>query len=81
VECRFQVDFYGYDLGDLNATATFSVHPPTGSPTVVLTDTIFIGQDAAGGGTDLDASREYRCNRSSATTRRTRSRGVTSSSK
>ena len=59
VGCRFQVDFYGYDQGDYNATVTFSVHPPTGKPTVILTDTVFIGEDAAGGGTDLDATRLY----------------------
>jgi hypothetical protein len=29
VDCQFQVDFYGYDEGDLNATVTFEAHPPT----------------------------------------------------
>src|SRR5215213_8107741 len=28
VGCTFQVDFYGYDEGDLNATVTFEAHPP-----------------------------------------------------
>lgn len=54
VGCVFQIDFYGYDEGDLNATATFTLHPPTGS-TELLTRNAFIGEDPAGGGTDLDA--------------------------
>ena len=58
VGCSFQVDFYGYDQGDLNATVTFEGQAPTGGGTL-LTDTIAIGEDAAGGGTDLDASRTY----------------------
>lgn len=58
VACRFQVDFYGYDAGVGNAAVTFSVHPPTGDA-VILTDSIDIGEDAAGGGTDLDADRTY----------------------
>jgi hypothetical protein len=59
VGCVFQVDFYGYDEGQLNADVTFEVHPPTGSPVVLLTGQVFIGEDAAGGGTDLDASFTY----------------------
>jgi hypothetical protein len=59
VGCRFQVDFYGYDLGDYNADVTFSVQPPSGKFDVVETDSVFVGEDAAGGGTDLDASRTY----------------------
>lgn len=59
VGCTFQVDFYGYDLGDLSADVTFEAQPPTGNA-VLLTDAdIFIGEDAAGGGTDLDATRTY----------------------
>jgi hypothetical protein len=46
VGCTFQVDFYGYDQGDLNATVTFQAWAPT-------------GEDPAGGGTDLDAERTY----------------------
>ena len=30
VGCDFQVDFYGYDEGDLFADVTFDAHPPTG---------------------------------------------------
>lgn len=62
VGCTFQVDFYGYDQGDLDATVTFAYHPPTQRPgdnQVVRTDTLAIGEDAAGGATDLDASRTY----------------------
>ena len=65
VGCDFQVDFYGYDEGDLEATVTFEAHPPTvpdsGSSTL-LTDTVDIGEDDnSGGGSEagLDASEEY----------------------
>jgi hypothetical protein len=63
VGCSFQVDFYGYDEGDLDATVTFEAHPPTGPAQVLLTDTVFIGEDDnAGGGSEagLDAKRTYR---------------------
>ena len=62
VGCTFQVDFYGYDQGDLNATVTFEAHPPTGPVQVLLTDTVFIGEDDnSGGGSQagLDASQTY----------------------
>src|SRR5215213_4820698 len=62
VGCTFQVDFYGYDEGDLDATVTFEAHPPTGDRQVLLTDTVFIGEDDnAGGGSEagLDASETY----------------------
>ena len=61
----FQVDFYGYDQGDLDATVTFEAHPPTlraGEDQVLLTDTVFIGEDDnSGGGSQagLDASETY----------------------
>jgi hypothetical protein len=58
VGCVFQSDLYGYDEGDLNADVTFEGHPPTGGG-VLLTDSVFIGEDSAGGGTDLDASATY----------------------
>jgi uncharacterized repeat protein (TIGR01451 family) len=64
IGCNFQIDFYGYDQGDLNATVTFEAVPPTppsGSQTL-LTDTVFIGEDDnSGGGSEagLDASRTY----------------------
>jgi hypothetical protein len=65
VGCVFQVDFYGYDEGDLDATVTFEAHPPTqraGDDQVLLTDTVFIGEDDnSGGGSQagLDASETY----------------------
>ena len=62
VGCEFQVDFYGYDEGDLDAEVTFTAHPPTGPPEVLLTDTVFIGEDDnSGGGSEagLDASATY----------------------
>jgi hypothetical protein len=59
VGCVFQVDFYGFDEGDVYAAVTFRLQPPTGKGTVVKTDSVFVGEDAAGGGTDLDASATY----------------------
>jgi hypothetical protein len=65
VGCTFQVDFYGYDEGDLDATVTFEAHPSTtraGDDQVLLTDTVFIGEDDnSGGGSEagLDASVTY----------------------
>src|SRR5262245_62878750 len=50
VGCLFQVDFYGFDQGDLFADVTFAVHPPTGKDVVLRTDIVDIGEDAAGGG-------------------------------
>jgi hypothetical protein len=66
VGCSFQVDFYGYDQGDLDAEVTFEAQPPTlrpGGDQVLLTDTVFIGEDDnAGSGSQagLDATRTYR---------------------
>jgi hypothetical protein len=62
VGCTFQVDFYGYDEGDLEALVTFEAHPPTGPVQTLLTDTVFIGEDDnSGGGSEagLDASATY----------------------
>ena len=65
VGCTFQVDFYGYDEGDLNAEVTFQAHPPTlrpGDDQVLLTDTVFVGEDDNSGGgstAGLDASETY----------------------
>ena len=62
VGCLFQVDFYGYDEGDLDALVTFVSHPPTGPARVLLTDEVFIGEDDnSGGGSEagLDASQTY----------------------
>jgi cell division septation protein DedD len=62
VGCVFQVDWYGFDEGELFSDVTFEVHPPTGSPEVILTDEVFIGDDDnSGGGSEagLDASETY----------------------
>jgi hypothetical protein len=62
VGCTFQVDFYGYDQGNLNAHVTFESHPPTGPVQVLLEDDVFIGEDDnSGGGSQagLDASQTY----------------------
>ena len=62
VGCEFELDFYGYDQGtnnNFNAKVKFVVQPPTGKDIILLQDTIFIGEDPAGGGTDLDAHRVY----------------------
>jgi hypothetical protein len=62
VGCVFQVDWYGFDAGDLFSDVTFEVHPPTGSPKVILEDEVFIGEDDnSGGGSEagLDASETY----------------------
>ena len=56
VGCVFQVDFYGFDEGDLDATVTFRLVPPTADDEDIVVDDVPIGEDAAGGGTDLDAS-------------------------
>ena len=62
VGCTFQVDFYGYDEGDLFADVTFESHPPTGPVVTLLEDEVFIGEDDnSGGGSEagLDASETY----------------------
>ena len=59
VGCVFQVDFYGFDEGDLDATVTFTLVPPTAADDDIVVDDLAIGEDAAGGGTDLDASATY----------------------
>src|SRR6266536_3788859 len=66
VGCTFQLDFYGYDEGDLDADVTFEAQPPTlrpgGGSQVLLHDTVFIGEDDnSGGGSQagLDASETY----------------------
>ena len=59
VGCPFQIDFYGFDAGRLYADVTFTGQAPTGKSVFLLSDTVFIGEDAAGGGTDLDAERTY----------------------
>jgi hypothetical protein len=55
VNCLFQIDFAGYDQGNLTATATFELIPPTGNVELV-TDSVAIGGDPAGGANDNDGS-------------------------
>lgn len=61
--CTFLLEFYNYDQGDLEADVTFELQPPTtrsGDDQTILTDTVPIGEDPAGGGGDLDARESYR---------------------
>lgn len=65
VTCTFNVEFYNYDANpDYYATVDFAMHAPTNKGhklKVVLGNTNpFIGQDAAGGGNDLDAFETYK---------------------
>jgi hypothetical protein len=53
--CIFQIEFRGYDQGDLNATYTLTAQPPTGHGEVITSGTTFIGEDPAGGANDLDS--------------------------
>lgn len=62
VGCVFQVDFYGYDEGDLYAKVRFVAIPPTGTKVTLKRDKVFIGEDSnAGGGSEagLDAQATY----------------------
>jgi hypothetical protein len=63
VGCTFQIDFYGYDHGDLFADVTFESQAPTDpSNAALLTDEVFIGEDdnsGAGSEAGLDASATY----------------------
>jgi hypothetical protein len=63
VGCTFQIDFYGYDEGQLFASASFDLDPPTGAQIPLLTrENIFIGEDSAAGGgstAGLDASETF----------------------
>ncbi len=62
VDCEFAVEFFGYDEGNLTASLSFELQAPTrraSGTQVVLTDTVGIGEDPAGGATDQDASKTY----------------------
>jgi hypothetical protein len=59
VGCIFQLDFYNYDMGDFYAAIKFVVIPPTGDNVTIRRSRVFIGEDAAGGGTDLDAAKTF----------------------
>lgn len=62
VGCVFEVDFYGFDRGNFFAGVSFALHPPSGRAVLLVDNSVFIGGDRAGGGTDLDAEREYDLN-------------------
>jgi LPXTG-motif cell wall-anchored protein len=49
VPCDFQLAFFGFDTNQ-TATITFTIHPPSGSGDVLLSETRTISVDAAGGG-------------------------------
>ncbi|MGH2636368.1 MAG: hypothetical protein ACRDHU_09540 [Actinomycetota bacterium] len=55
VGCAFTIDFSGYDEGDLYAEFVIEGQSPTENGTFWAAG-VFIGEDPAGGGTDLDAS-------------------------
>lgn len=60
VGCSFTLEWAGYDEGDLTSDVTFELDPPTGPTQTILSDAdIPIGEDPAGGATDLDATRAY----------------------
>ena len=68
VACDFNVEFYNFDEGDqadFMATVTFELQAPTlrdgdkKDGQTLLTDQVYIGEDPAGGGDDLDASESY----------------------
>ncbi|MEO8476606.1 MAG: hypothetical protein ABI572_06085 [Actinomycetota bacterium] len=53
--CMFTIEFRGFDQGDLNADWTLAAHPPSGTGTIA-SGSVGIGEDAAGGANDLDAT-------------------------
>ena len=64
VSCTFDVEFYNYDKNNNKARVQFELQAPTNSPAHQLTVksgnlTPFIGEDAAGGGKDIDAREKY----------------------
>jgi hypothetical protein len=61
VGCRFRVDFYNYDKDVGNAKVTFEMKAPTKDVDLSVDGDTSpdIGEDAAGGGNDLDAAVPY----------------------
>ena len=66
VDCTFQIDFYGFDAGDLDAEVIFRLQAPTTDGTLVVAEgdrIVHIGEDDSSGGGSvrgLDASETYR---------------------
>lgn len=57
--CTLGIEWYGFDEGDITSTVTFQLWAPTRGDLAVDGDqTVTVGGDAAGGGTDLDG-REF----------------------
>jgi hypothetical protein len=52
--CIFTIEFRGYDEGDLTATYSLDAQAPSGSGQIT-SGSVDIGEDPAGGATDLDA--------------------------
>lgn len=62
VSCSFAIEWYGYDEGsEFVSTVSFESQAPTADATISVTGStsVFVGGDAAGGGTDLDAREVY----------------------
>ncbi|MVQ51970.1 hypothetical protein GON03_22550 [Nocardioides sp. MAH-18] len=60
--CILDVEWFGYDAGaDVVSTVTFTPQAPTSDVTIGGTSPsqVFVGGDAAGGGTDLDGRQAY----------------------
>ncbi len=53
--CHLVIEFRGYDKGDLTATWSLAGQEPSGTAEIA-SGSAFIGEDDAGGATDLDAS-------------------------
>ena len=59
VDCVFDIDFYGFPV-DATAEVLFEAIPPTSPTGTVFTQTgLDIGDDPAGGGTDLDGTFQF----------------------
>src|SRR5215510_11414960 len=59
VPCDFQVEFFGFDEGQM-ATITFTIHPPSGNGETLLSETRTVSNDPAGGGlNDVDEVFKY----------------------
>jgi hypothetical protein len=56
VGCNFKIEFRGFDEGDYRASWTLLAQPPSGPFVPLTTAEVFIGEDAAGGANDLDAT-------------------------
>jgi len=62
VSCTFELQWSGFDAGaDLYSDVSFEAQAPTAGASIAVTGSthVFIGEDAAGGGTDHDATQVY----------------------